>query len=69
MAIKPRMVLRYIHISVGSDHFWGLKFLKFNIIFWSFQKNDYFWGYEAFCLWGGGGGGGGGGFEGRGGGG
>ena len=55
MAINPRMVLRYFHISVGSDHFLGLKFLKFNI-FWSFQKNDYFWGYEAFVFIGGGGG-------------
>ena len=54
MAINPRVVLRYFHIYVGSDHFSGLKFLKFNI-FWIFQKNDYFWGYEAFLfIWGGG---------------
>ena len=55
MAINPRMVLRYINISVGSDHFLELKFLKFNI-FWSFQKIDYFWEYEAFVFIGGGGG-------------
>ena len=29
MAINPRVVLRYFHISVGSDHFLGLNFLKF----------------------------------------
>ena len=25
MAINPRVVLRYFHISIGSDHFYGAK--------------------------------------------
>ena len=40
-------VLRYFHTYVGSDHFLGVKFLNFNI-FWGFQKNEYFLGYENF---------------------
>ena len=61
MAINPRVVLRYFHIYVGSDHFSGLKFLKFNI-FWSFQKMIIFGDMKLLCLLGGGGvrGGGGG---------
>ena len=27
--------------------FFGLKILNFNI-FWGFQKNEYFWGYDDF---------------------
>ena len=40
-------VLLYFHAYVGSDHFFGVKFLNFNI-FWGFQKNVYFFGYENF---------------------
>ena len=41
-------VLCYFHTYVGSDHFFGVKFLNFNI-FGDFQKNEYFLGYENFC--------------------
>ena len=37
----------YFHVYVGSDHFSGFKILSFNI-FWGFQKNKYFLGYEDF---------------------
>ena len=40
-------VLWYFHAYVGSVHFLGFKILNFNI-FWGFQKNEYFWGYEDF---------------------
>ena len=40
-------VLCYFHTYVGSDHFFGVKFLNFNI-FGDFQKNEYFLGYENF---------------------
>ena len=51
----------FIHTcKLGS--FFGLKFLNFDI-FWGFQKNEYFLGYEDFVdffffffFWGGGGG-------------
>ena len=38
---------------VGSGYFFGFKILNFNI-FWGFQKNEYFWGYEDFVdiFWG-----------------
>ena len=32
---------------VGSGYFFGFKILNFNI-FWGFQKNKYFLGYEDF---------------------
>ena len=44
---NPRGVLLIFHTYVGSGHFLGFKILNFNI-FWSFQKYDYFWGYEDF---------------------
>ena len=43
----PRGVLRYFLTYVSSDHFLGFKILNFNI-FWGFQKNVYFLGYEDF---------------------
>ena len=43
----PGGVLWYFHAYVGSDHFWGVKILNFNI-FWGFQKNKYFFGCEDF---------------------
>ena len=36
-----------IYTYVGSDHFFGVKILNFNI-FGGFQKNKYFLGYEGF---------------------
>ena len=38
------LIFSYIR-RLGS--FFGFKFLSFNI-FWGFQKNEYFWGYENF---------------------
>ena len=38
------LIFSYIR-RLGS--FFGVKILNFNI-FWSFQKNKYFWGYEDF---------------------
>ena len=40
-------VLLYFHTYVGSGYLFGFKILNFNI-FWGFQKNEYFWGYEDF---------------------
>ena len=37
----------YFHTYVGSVHFFGVKFLNFNI-FLGFQKNEYFFGHEHF---------------------
>ena len=34
--------------SIGSDQFWGSKFLNFNICGVFFQKDEYFWGKEEF---------------------
>ena len=41
-----------VHICVGSGHFLVQNF-EFQI-FWGFQKNEYFWGYEDFVdiFWG-----------------
>ena len=38
----------FIHVYVGSGHFFGFKILNFNI-FWGFQENEYFWGTK--ILW------------------
>ena len=43
--MKPRGLLWYFHTYVNSGHFFGFKILNF-IIFWVFQKNEYFLGYE-----------------------
>ena len=40
-------VLWYFHTYVGSGYFLWFKILNFNI-FWGFEKNEYFWGYEDF---------------------
>ena len=44
---NPGGVLWYFHTYVGSVHFFGFKILNFDI-FWGFQKNKYFLGYENF---------------------
>ena len=43
----PGGVLWYFHIYVGSAYFLGSKFW-ISILFWEFQKNEYFLGYEDF---------------------
>ena len=40
-------VLLYFHTYVDSGYVWGFKILNFNIL-GSFQKTEYFWGYEDF---------------------
>ena len=42
-------VLRHFHTYVSSGHFFGLKFLNFNI-FWGFQRNEFFGGYKDFLF-------------------
>ena len=42
-------VLWYFHTHVRSVHFLGFKILNFDI-FWGFQKNKYFFGYEKFVV-------------------
>ena len=40
-------IFLFFYIYVGSDHLLGFKILSFNIFF-GFQKNEHFWGYEKF---------------------
>ena len=40
-------VLWFFQTYVGSAHFFGFKILNFDI-FWGFQKNEFFGGYEDF---------------------